>query len=286
MKLGSGFTKSFKSSSSSTRVMIIVGGAICICLVFLMVFSKYITPYGPYAFSEDILSPPSWKHLMGTDRLGRDLFSRILVGTYYSLSIAFIAVAISLVVGTFLGATSGYVGGLIDTVLSSIMDALWVFPTFVLALLVALVMGPGLINTALAVSIVAIPLFFRVIRSQTLSLKERAFIEAEKIMNAKSLYIIRRHILPFYISSLLVLSSLRLARVILAVSGLGFLGLGLPPPIPEWGTELALGRFELLGGAWWMTVFPGLMILIAILGFNLLGEGLNDIIKSGLKAGS
>jgi peptide/nickel transport system permease protein len=283
MNLGSKYIKLFRVSSLSTKVMIISGATVCILLIFLMLFGKYFTPYDPYAFTEDIISQPSLKHPMGTDRLGRDILSRVIVGTYWSLSTALISVLIALAAGTFLGAISGYIGGYVDGVLSLIMDALWIFPTFVLALVVVLVLGPGLFNTALAIAIVAIPAFFRVIRSQTLTIKERAFIDAERIINAEPLYIIRRHIAPFYTSSLIVLACLRLAAAILAISGLGFLGLGVPPPISEWGTDLAVGRFEILGGAWWLCAFPGLMILISILGFNLLGEGLDDMLKSVIK---
>ena len=269
----------YKSASFSTKIMIIAGAAVCIMLIFMLLFSNYLTPYDPYEFTADKLSSPSWKHIMGTDRLGRDMFSRMISGSYWSLTIAFVSVIVSLVVGSFLGAVSGYVGGRLDTVLSLIMDAIWIFPTFVLALVVALVMGPGLINTAIAVAVVALPVFFRVIRSITLSIRDQAFVEAERLINAKPLYIIRRHIAPFYVSSLIVLTSLRVARAILTVSGLGFLGLGIPPPIPEWGTELALGRLELASGAWWLSTFPGVMIFTSILGFNVLGEGLEEILR-------
>lgn len=280
------YVKVFRSMPFSTKGMLIIGAIAYIILFVLLLFGKYLTPYDANTFSKDILSPPSWKHLMGTDRLGRDTLSRVVVGTYWSLSIALISVAISLIIGTLLGAISGYMGGPIDNILTLIMDSLWVFPTFVLALVVSLVMGPGLLNTALAVAIVSIPVCFRIIRSQTLAVKGRTFIDAEKLINAKTLYIIRRHISPYYISSLLTLVSLRLSRAILAVCGLGFLGLGVTPPTPEWGTELAMGRFELLTGAWWLTTFPGLMIFVAIMGSNLLSEGLSKVLKQTTQTSS
>lgn len=273
------YARLYRSASFSAKIMIVAGVAVCVTLVFLLLFSRFLTPYDPYEFTPDRLSPPSWNHIMGTDRLGRDTFSRVITGTYWSLTIAFVSVISSLAVGSFLGAVSGYMGGRVDTVLSLIMDAIWIFPTFVLALVVALVMGPGLINTAIAVAVVALPVFFRVIRSQTLAIRDQAFVEAERLINAKPLYIIRRHIAPFYVSSLIVLTSLRVARAILTVSGLGFLGLGIPPPIPEWGTELAFGRLEIASGAWWLSVFPGFFIFLSILGFNVLGEGLEEILR-------
>lgn len=273
------YKKLFKASTLRTKILIIIGTIISSIFILLIIFGRYITPYDPLKFSTDIVCSPSLKHPMGTDRLGRDVLSRMIAGTYYSLIISIVSVIISMFIGTILGALSGYIGGGLDTILSLLMDALWVFPTFVLALVISLVMGSGLINTSIAVSIVAIPVFYRVIRSHTITIKQREFIEAETLINASSIYIIRKHMFPFYTSSLLVLITLRLARAILNVSGLGFLGLGINPPIPEWGTELALGRYELTSGHWWLTLFPGLMILFSILGFNLLGDGLDEMLK-------
>ena len=273
------YKKIYQASELRTKFMIIVGAIISSIFIFFIIFGSYITPYDPLKFSSDILCSPSFKHPMGTDRLGRDVLSRMITGAYYSLSISIVSVILSLVVGTILGAVSGYLGGGLDRILSLLMDALWVFPTFVVALVVSLVLGPGIVNTSLAVSVIAIPVFYRVIRSHTITIREREFIEAETLINAGTMHIIRKHIFPFYTSSLLVLSTLRIARAILNVSGLGFLGLGISPPIPEWGTELALGRYELTSGHWWLTVFPGLMILFSILGFNLLGDGLDEILK-------
>lgn len=273
------YKKLYEASELRTKVMLIIGAIISSMFIFFMIFGNYITPYDPLKFSADVLCSPSLKHPMGTDRLGRDILSRMIKGTYYSLTISIVSVIFSLFVGTILGALSGYIGGPLDTILSLLMDALWVFPTFVVALVISLVMGPSLVNTSIAVSIIAIPVFYRVIRIHTITIKQREFIEAETLINAGSMHIIRKHIFPFYTSSLLVLSTLRIARAILNVSGLGFLGLGISPPLPEWGTELALGRYELTSGHWWLTVFPGLMILFSILGFNLLGDSLDEILK-------
>jgi peptide/nickel transport system permease protein len=273
------FKKLYKASTTETKILTVFGFILSIIYIFLLIFGKFVVPHDPLEITDKILYPFSLEYPMGTDRLGRCVLSRMIAGTYYSLTISIISVLMSMIIGTILGALSGYIGGLLDTILSLLMDALWVFPTFVLALVIALVMGSGIINTSIAVAIVAIPVFYRVIRSHTLTIKQREFIEAEKLINAPPLYIIRKHIMPFYTSSLLVLITLRLAQAILNVSGLGFLGLGINPPTPEWGTDLALGRFEITSGHWWLTLFPGLMILFAILGFNLLGEGLDEILK-------
>ena len=271
--------KLYRSAARSVKIMVLSGTAIILFIVFLVIFGDYMTPYNPYDFSTDVFSPPTWNHLMGTDSLGRDLLSRVIHGARWSIGISLIATSISLSSGTFLGAVAGYVGRYVDRMLTFIMDALWVFPTLLLCLLISVVLGPGIVNTSLAISIAAIPGFYRIIRSQTLAIRERGFIEAERMINASSLYIIRRHITPFYTSTLSVLGSMRMARAILSVASLGFLGLGIPPPTPEWGTLLALGRDQMIRGKWWLTVFPGLMVFIAIMGFNLLSEGLDVMLK-------
>lgn len=276
---GSSFVKLFKIAPNSAKAMTVIGGFFCIVLIIFVLFGSYFVPYDPLEFSDDLLQPPSSKHIMGTDLLGRDLFSRLIVGSKYSLGVSLIAVGLSLSIGLLLGSISGFFGGPVDRVLMLIMDSLYVFPGFIFVLIMAVVMGPGIWQTALAVSFGRIPSNFRMIRSITLSIKERGFIEAEKVLGASNMHIIFTHIAPFYLSILFVTVSLGLARGTLAISGLGFLGLGIPPPIPEWGTELAMGRGFLLRGAWWGVVFPGFFVLIAMLAFNLLSEGLDAILN-------
>ena len=268
----SSFVKLFKIAPKSAKAMTIIGGVFCFILVIFVLFGSYIVPYDPLEFSDDLLQPPSSKHIMGTDLLGRDLFSRLIVGSKYSLGVSLIAVGLSLSIGLLLGSISGFFGGPVDRVLMLIMDSLYVFPGFIFVLIMAVVLGPGIWQTALAVSFGRIPSNFRMIRSITLSIKERGFIEAEKVLGASNMHIIFTHIAPFYLSILFVTVSLGLARGTLAISGLGFLGLGIPPPTPEWGTELAMGRGFLLRGAWWGVVFP-------MLAFNLLSEGLDAILN-------
>jgi peptide/nickel transport system permease protein len=273
------FYKLFIIAPKSAQAMVIIGTSMVIILLIFVLFGEMITPYDPLQFSDDLLQAPSMKHWMGTDLLGRDLFSRLIAGTKYSLGVALIAVGVSLTIGLILGSISGFFGGPLDRVLMLIMDSLYVFPGFIFVLLMAVVLGPGLWQTALAVSFGRIPSNFRMIRSITLSIKERGFIEAERLLGASNMEIIFNHIAPFYLSILFVTVSLGLARGTLAISGLGFLGLGIPPPTPEWGTELAMGRQYLLRGAWWGVVFPGFFVLIAMLGFNLLSEGLDAVLN-------
>lgn len=178
---------------------------------------------------------------------------------------------------------SGYFGGGLDRVVMIGMDAVYIFPSFVLAVLIAAVMGAGIGTSSLAVAIVMIPTFYRVIRSITLSIKESGFIEGERAIGASGRYIIVNHIAPFYLSSLFVLISLGAAQAILITSGLGFLGLGIPPPNPEWGTDLAAGRMFLMEGMWWLTLFPAIMIFLAVLGFNLLSEGLDAVLNPQIR---
>ncbi len=279
----SSFVKLYKIAPKSAKAMVIIGGSLDLVLIIFVLFGSYIVPYDPLEFSDDLLQPPTSRHLMGTDLLGRDLLSRLIAGSKYSLGVSLIAVGVSLSIGLALGSISGFFGGPVDRVLMLIMDSLYVFPGFIFVLIMAVVLGPGIWQTAIAVSFGRIPSNFRMIRSITLSIKERGFIEAEKVLGASNMHIIINHIAPFYMSILFVTVSLGLARGTLAISGLGFLGLGIPPPTPEWGTELAMGRQFLLRGAWWGVVFPGFFVLIAMLGFNLLSEGLDTILNPTLR---
>jgi peptide/nickel transport system permease protein len=278
-KIGFNFRELFRIAPRSSKIMVIVGAIFSVTLLSFVAFGPYIAPHDPYEFTQNLLQPPSMTNFMGTDNLGRDLLSRLVVGSRYSLGISLIAVGLSLVIGLILGSMSGFFGGNIDRVLMLVMDALYVFPDFIYMLVMVVVLGPGIWQTALAISVGRIPYNFRMIRSLTISVKERGFIEAERVLGADNWYIIRTHIMPYYMSILFVTVSLGMASGTLAIAGLGFLGLGIPPPIPEWGTELAGGRSFLLGGSWWLVIFPGLFVLIAMLGFNLLSEGLDTVLN-------
>jgi peptide/nickel transport system permease protein len=278
-KSSSDYLELFRIAPKSAKVMVIVGGAFAALLLIFVIFGPYITPFDPFAFSDNLLGPPSIQNLMGTDNLGRDLFSRLIYGSRYSLGISLVAVGLSLLIGIVLGAASGFFGGSLDRVMMLLMDSLYIFPSFIYMLIMVVVLGPGIWQTALAISIGRIPYNYRLIRSLTISVKERGFIEAERVLGADNWYIIRNHIMPYFMSVLFVTVSLGMASGTLAIAGLGFLGLGIPPPTPEWGTELAGGRAFLLGGAWWLVIFPGIFVLIAMLGFNLLSEGLDTMLN-------
>lgn len=282
-KSGLNFITLFKAAPRTSQAMVVTGSFFTLILVIFVVLGPYITPHDPYQFTENLLMPPSATNLMGTDNLGRDLLSRLIFGSRFSLGISLVAVGLSLFIGLILGSSSGFFGGNLDRVMMLLMDALYVFPSFIYMLVLVVVLGPGMWQTTLAISIGRIPYNFRLIRSLTISIKERGFIEAARVLGADNWYIIRHHIMPYYISVLFVAVSLGMASGTLAISGLGFLGLGIPPPTPEWGTELASGRNFLLGGHWWLVVFPGFFVMIAMLGFNLLSEGLDTMLNPNIR---
>ncbi|MCS7216163.1 MAG: ABC transporter permease [Candidatus Bipolaricaulota bacterium] len=259
------------------------GAAVILLFAVCAIFAPYIAPHDPYAFSlAKKLQPPSRLHLLGTDELGRDLLSRIIHGTRVSLLMALISVAIGLAVGVPVGALSGFYGGWFDLLVQRAVDILLAFPGILLAIVVVAILGPGLWNAMLAVGISFIPTYVRVVRGSVLELREKEFVEAARALGTHSLAIIRRHILPNCLAPIIVLSTLQLASAILWASGLGFLGLGAQPPTPEWGTML--GRSQLyIRVAPHVAIFPGLAIALAVLGFNLLGDGLRDALDPRLK---
>jgi peptide/nickel transport system permease protein len=242
-----------------------------------------VSPRNPYDSYDAPFSPPSARNWWGTDTLGRDILARSIYGTRYSLTAALVALSISSIAGVPLGLFSGFVGGKIDGFLSLIMDTFYIFPLIILGMLVCLVLGPTLVNLGIAASIGITPSFYRVVRSITLSVKNRTFIETEKSMGAGTRYIIFHHIMPYVLSSATALLSLSVAASIFVVATLGFLGIGIPPPTPEWGTDLGLGRMGVASGIWWPSTFPGAMVFLAVIGFNLLGDSLATILNPRLR---
>lgn len=275
------FLSSIKISSRQTKLSFAVGVAVTAFFLFLIFFDFTIRPFDPQQrFPGFVNAFPTAIHLFGTDVLGRDVLSRVLAGAKYSILIAALAVTESMVAGTTLGAISGYFGGKVDRVLLLFVDALYSFPAFIMALLIVVMLGGGIENTAGAVAIPLLAQFFRIVRSITLEVKERTFIDAEKGLGASSSFILWHHVSPSYISALLVLVSLTAARSIVTVSSLGFLGLGVQPPTPEWGTEMAQARVFIPDGIWWTTFFPGMFIFLAVIGFSQLAESLNEILRA------
>jgi ABC-type dipeptide/oligopeptide/nickel transport system permease subunit len=260
------------------------GGAVSILLIVVAIAAPYIAPYDP--IHQDLansLSGPSMMHLAGTDVHGRDIFSRIVYGTRISLRIGFLGMLLGCVAGVILGLVSGYYGGWWDTVIMRLMDVQMAFPGLLVAICIIAIIGPGLENVIVAVGIFSVPLFARVTRGQILSLKEQEFIVAARMMGAQDGRIMLNHLLPNAVAPLLVLCTLRIATAILTAASLSFLGLGAQPPIPEWGAMLSDGR-AYLAVAPHVATIPGLAILVTVLSFNLLGDGLRDALDPRLKA--
>jgi len=230
-----------------------------------------------------LLSPPSLAHPFGTDNFGRDILTRVLAGGRISLWTGLIAVSISLLAGVPLGAFAGYVRGRAGGLVMRVMDMLLAFPSLVLAMAIAAALGPGMISAMVAVGIVGVPEFARIVYGQTLSLRERDFVEAGHAIGLPGRSILIRHIIPNALAPILVRATLGMGYAILTAASLSFIGLGAQPPDPEWGVLIADGRGYIISGEWWMTTFPGLAIATSILGFNLLGDGLRDVLDPRLR---
>jgi peptide/nickel transport system permease protein len=261
------------------RGLLIFGLAIVIIVILMAIFAPLIAPYDPTKTSDDSFQPPSAEHLMGTNRLGQDVFSRIVWGSRIVLYVVFIATLLSMSIGIPLGLISGYHGGKIDRALSIIMDSIYAFPALILAIVIAVVLGPSPINTAIAISFVYVPTYFRMVRGQTLSLKEQLFVEAARAIGARDKEIMVKYILPNLAPTVLVVFTLSVADAILTEAGLSFLGLSVTPPTPDWGYDLRVGQPFLLDGYWWLVFFPGAMIMLLAMAFALIGEALSERIS-------
>jgi peptide/nickel transport system permease protein len=261
-----------------------VGGMALILITFFIAASaSLLAPYDPGKTDVSMkLKPPSFEHYLGTDQLGRDVFSRMLFGSRVSLSVGFVAVAISICIGILVGAIAGYYGRWIDSVLMRFVDIMLCFPSFFLILTVVALLGPSLFKVMVVIGITSWMGTSRFVRAEFLSLRERDFTQAAKALGVKDSRIIFRHILPNALAPVFVTATLDVATAILVEAGLSFLGFGVQPPAPSWGNILTEGRTYIFD-AWWLTVFPGLAILITVLSFNLLGEGLRDALDPRLR---
>lgn len=255
----------------------VLGLVVLAVLIAVALLAPLIAPYDPIQISRDVMLPPSRAHLMGTDNLGRDVFSRVVYGARISLQMGFIAVAIAASIGTLVGVIAGTYGGLVDGFFMRLIDALMALPGILLALTVAATLGPGLYNAMIAVGVAWIPSFARIVRSSVLQIKETTYVEAAKASGASDTRIITRHILPNTLAAIMVLASLGVATAILVGAALSFLGIGAKPPTAEWGIMLSDGR-PYMRSAWWIMAFPGLAITITVLGANLVGDGLRDVL--------
>lgn len=261
----------------------VFGLIIIAILVLTALFAPFIAPYD-YALQNlaEAFEPPSWKHPLGTDEFGRDILSRIIYGSQVSLQVGICAVSLAMFSGGLLGAIAGYYGGRIDEIIMRFMDILLSIPQILLAIAIAAALGPGLLNLTIAVAIASLPTFARVVRGAVLSIAGQEFIEAAHCMGASDAWILMRHILPNCSAPIIVQATLRVAQAILAAASLSFLGLGIQPPFPEWGGMLASARGFLRDYAY-MSIFPGLAIMITIMALNFLGDGLRDAMDPKLK---
>jgi len=263
-----------KDLAGNTPALIAV--ILLVLLVLMAVAGPFLVPYKPNAMDLDSLKqPPGKAHLLGTDSIGRDILSRVVSGARISLSVGIIASALSLSIGVFFGLLAGYFGGRTDTVLSQIFDVFLAFPSLLLAIGISAVMPPGLASAMLAITLVGWAGFARLVRSITLSLKEQTYVEASRALGATSSRILNKHILPNALPLLLVAGSLRVGGFILLEAALSFLGLGVQPPTPTWGSMISLSR-TYINSAPWMVLFPGLAISITVISFNILGDFLRD----------
>lgn len=266
-------------SRSGTTGLIIISAYVIISLLGAL----EITPYPPTEQHRiDRLQAPNSTYYLGTDMFGRDMFSRLIKGATNSLYVAFFSVAISSTLGTLIGTTSAYVGGRFDNIMMRVMDIFFAFPAILLALLVVVILGRGLDKTIIAIAVVYTPIFARVARGPVLSVKEMDFITSARCVGMRDHRIISRHILPNTLAPLIVQISLALSWSLLTEAGLSFLGLGLPPPTPDWGFDLSAGKRFVPSGYWWIITYPGMMIALLTLGFSMLGEGLNEILNPRL----
>jgi len=261
----------------------LIGIALLVSLILLALLAPVIAPYDPFDQAPlDFLQGPSRQHLFGTDQFGRDILSRLLYGARVSLPVGLISVAIAAVIGIPLGLLAGFYGRKVDGVIMRLMDIMLAFPGILLALTAITILGPGLNNVMIAVGISAVPAYARLVRSSVMQVKAQAYVESARAAGVSDLRQMLVHILPNILAPIIVLASLGVGTSILAASGLSFLGLGAQPPSPEWGAMLSTGR-NYLELAWWITTFPGIFIVLAVLGTNLVGDALRDVLDPRLR---
>ncbi len=272
-----------KKVFSSRYILLSLGLFIVGTMSLAAIFAPLIAPYDPTQINVDaILQPPSAAYILGTDNLGRDVFSRMIYGARISLWVGFVAVGISLSIGILLGLIAGYFGRFIDEVIMRFVDVMLCFPSFFLILAVIAFLEPSLTNIMIVIGLTSWMGVARLVRAETLTLREREFVHAARLSGAGTFRLLLVHILPNAMPPVLVAATLGIAAAILTESALSFLGLGVQPPIPSWGNILMEGK-DVMGIAYWLSIFPGLSILITVLGYNLLGESIRDLLDPRLK---
>jgi peptide/nickel transport system permease protein len=265
---------------------VVTFGAFLLFFLFVMVavVGRGLAPYDPLASNSAIaLQPPSWAHWFGTDQLGRDILSRVIVATRLDLGIAVLAVALSFVVGSVLGTIAGYVGGWCDRIISRCIDTIMAFPLFILAMGFVAALGNSIENIVYATAIINLPLYARVVRSEVLVRREAGYIEAARLVGNSDWRIMVTHLFPNVLPVIMVHVSLNMGWAILNAAGLSFIGLGVRPPAPEWGIMVAEGATYIVSGEWWLALFPGAVLMLAVFCFNLLGDGLRDLIDPRMR---
>ncbi|NEZ60825.1 ABC transporter permease [Adonisia turfae] len=279
-----------KSSLAQARYIIgenvVTFGAFLLFFVFVLfaLFGNAIAPYDPVASNAAVaLSPPTANHWFGTDDLGRDVLSRVLVATRLDLGIAVVAVALSFALGSILGTCSGYFGGWCDLIISRVIDTLMAFPLFILAMGLVAALGNTVENIIYATAVINLPLYTRVVRAEILVRRDAGYVEAARLAGNGHLRIMAAHLFPNVLPVMMVHISLNMGWAILNAAGLSFIGLGVRPPTPEWGIMVAEGATYIISGEWWLAIFPGAVLMLAVFCFNLLGDGLRDLIDPRMR---
>lgn len=267
-----------------------VAGLVVIAIIcFMAVFANFVAPHSPSdQYRDALLLPPAWldggnwSFVLGTDDVGRDILSRLIYGSRLSIAVGLVAVTASLIMGILLGLVAGYFRGMIDTAIMRIVDIMLAMPSLLLAIAIVAILGPSIVNAALAISIVSLPHYVRLTRAATMAEMSRDYVTSSRVIGASPLRLMFICILPNCLAPLIVQATLGFSSAILDMAALGFLGLGAQPPTPEWGSMLA-DALQFVQRAWWVVTFPGLMILITVLAFNLMGDGLRDALDPKLK---
>ena len=267
----------------------LIGFGLIVVVLSAALFANFLTPHSPYEQYRDyILTPPAWEHggtwrfPLGTDEVGRDIFTRLIYGGRLSLFIGMMVVSLSLAIGTLIGLISGYAKGMTDILIMRAMDIIMALPSLLLALAIVTILGPGLINASIAIAITYLPHYVRITRASVIAETSKDYVIASKVSGAGVMRLIFITILPNCMAPLIVQASLGFSNAILDAAALGFIGLGAQPPSPEWGSMLA-NALEFIQRAWWVVTFPGLMILMTVLAFNLMGDGLRDALDPKMK---
>jgi len=262
----------------------VIGLAMVFVVVLMTATAPWISPHDPNEIGTGpVLGPPSLSFPLGTNHLGQDMLSRLIWGGSTMLQVAALSVLVCFIVGVPVGLLTSYAGGLVDRSASLAMDSIYAFPGLVLAIAIAAMLGPGVVNMSLSIAVVYVPSYYRIVRSQVLSIKELPYVEAARTLGASGRSTLLRYILPNVLPSVVAVATVNFADAILTAAGLTFVGLGLPISTPDWGWDLTYGRRLLPSGAWWVITFPGLMIVILALGFAFVGEGLSELLNPKLE---